>query len=83
MVNRTSSNVVIDSPETVAALEYAMQLYANFIEGTAASQSSAPSNNIQAFLFGSRSARGGNGIFDPPVRRNSPDPALRTIKTPI
>ena len=28
-----SNNVVLDSPETVAALEYAMLLYANFIEG--------------------------------------------------
>ena len=45
----TKSNVVLNSPETVAALEYAKQLADTFIQGTLSWQD--PSNN-KAFLAG-------------------------------
>ncbi|HET9903801.1 MAG TPA: extracellular solute-binding protein [Xanthobacteraceae bacterium] len=44
-----SDKVIINSPETVKALEYAKQLYANFIPGTA---SWNDSSNNKAFLSG-------------------------------
>ena len=42
-----NNNVVINSPETVAALEYAKQLYATFIDGVL---SWNDSSNNKAFL---------------------------------
>jgi multiple sugar transport system substrate-binding protein len=50
--------VVIDSPETMKALEYVKQLYATFIPGTAAWNDS---NNNKAFLAGELYLTG-NGI---------------------
>ena len=68
-----SNNVVLDSPETVAALEYAMQLYANFIEGVLSWLD--PSNN-KAFLSDQIGVTE-NGISIYTVAKNSPDPALQ------
>ena len=70
-----NNNVVIDSPETVAALEYAKQLYANFIEGTLSWLD--PSNN-KAFLADQIGVTE-NGISIYTVAKNSPDPALQAI----
>ena len=70
-----SNNVVLDSPETVAALEYAMQLYANFIEGVLSWLD--PSNN-KAFLSNQIGVTS-NGISIYTVAKNSPDPALKAI----
>ncbi|HUC60665.1 MAG TPA: ABC transporter substrate-binding protein [Alphaproteobacteria bacterium] len=69
------SNVVLDSPETVAALEYVKQLYPTFIEGTLSWQD--PSNN-KAFLAGDISMTG-NGISIYTVAKNSTDPKLQAI----
>jgi multiple sugar transport system substrate-binding protein len=70
-----SNNVVLDSPETVAALEYALQLYANFIEGVLSWLD--PSNN-KAFLSDQIGVTE-NGISIYTVAKNSPDPALQAI----
>jgi multiple sugar transport system substrate-binding protein len=69
------SNVVLDSPETIAALEYAKQLYPTFIDGTLSWQD--PSNN-KAFLAGDI-ALTANGISIYYVAKNSPDPKLQAI----
>ena len=69
------SNVVIDSPETVAALEYATKLYDTFIPGVLSWQD--PSNN-KAFLAGDISLTL-NGISIYTVAKTSPDPALQAI----
>jgi multiple sugar transport system substrate-binding protein len=70
-----SNNVVLDSPETVAALEYALQLYANFIDGVLSWLD--PSNN-KAFLTDQIGVTE-NGISIYTVAKNSPDPALQAI----
>ena len=70
-----SNNVVLDSPETVAALEYAMQLYVNFIEGVLSWLD--PSNN-KSFLSDQIGVTT-NGISIYTVAKNSPDPALKAI----
>jgi multiple sugar transport system substrate-binding protein len=70
-----SNRVVLDSPETVAALEYAKQLYANFIEGVLSWLD--PSNN-KAFLSDQIGVTE-NGISIYTVAKNSPDPALKAI----
>ncbi len=67
--------VVLDSPETVAALEYAKQLYATYIEGVLSWLD--PSNN-KAFLAGQIGLTF-NGISIYTVAKNSPDPKLRAI----
>ena len=54
------NNVVINSPETIAALEYAKQLYDTFIPGTL---SWLDPNNNKAFLDG-QIALTNNGISD-------------------
>ena len=69
------SNVVVDSPETVAALEYATKLYDTFIPGVLSWQD--PSNN-KAFLAGDISLTL-NGISIYTVAKTSPDPALQAI----
>ena len=69
------NNVVIDSPETLAALEYCKQLYPTFIPGVLSWQD--PSNN-KAFLAGELSLTL-NGISIYTVAKNSPDPALQAI----
>jgi multiple sugar transport system substrate-binding protein len=69
------SKVVLDSPETVAALDYARQLADTFIPGTLSWQD--PSNN-KAFLAGDISLTG-NGISIYTVAKNSKEPALQEI----
>ena len=69
------NNVVIDSPETVAALEYATQLYATYIDGVLSWLD--PSNN-KAFLADQISLTL-NGVSIYTVAKNSPDPALKAI----
>jgi multiple sugar transport system substrate-binding protein len=70
-----NSNVVIDSPETIAALEYAKQLYGTYIDGVLSWLD--PSNN-KAFLADQISLTL-NGISIYTVAKNSPDPALQAI----
>jgi multiple sugar transport system substrate-binding protein len=70
-----SNNVAIDSPETVAALEYAKQLYQTYIDGVLSWLD--PSNN-KAFLADQISLTL-NGISIYTVAKNSPDPALKAI----
>jgi multiple sugar transport system substrate-binding protein len=70
-----NSNVVLDSPETVAALEYAKQLAETFIEGVLSWQD--PSNN-KAFLADQISLTL-NGISIYTVAKTSKDPALQAI----
>ncbi|HMG51157.1 MAG TPA: extracellular solute-binding protein, partial [Inquilinus sp.] len=74
LVDETNT-VVIDSPETVAALEYAKQLFETFIEGVLSWQD--PSNN-KAFLAGQISLTL-NGISIYTVAKTSSDPALQAI----
>jgi multiple sugar transport system substrate-binding protein len=68
-------NVAIDAPETVAALEYAKQLFATYIEGVLSWQD--PSNN-KAFLADQISLTF-NGISIYTVAKKSPDPKLQAI----
>ena len=70
-----NSKVVLDSPETIAALEYAKQLADTFISGTLSWQD--PHNN-KAFLSGDI-ALTGNGISIYAVAKNSKDPAVLAI----
>jgi multiple sugar transport system substrate-binding protein len=70
-----SGRVVINSRETVAALEYARELYPTLIPGTLSWLD--PSNN-KAFLAGQVSLTY-NGISVYYAARNSPDPALQAI----
>jgi multiple sugar transport system substrate-binding protein len=69
------NEVVIDSPETIAALEYAKQLYETFIPGVL---SWNDSNNNKAFLAGEISLTL-NGISIWTVAKNSPDPKQQEI----
>lgn len=75
MVVDPKSNVVLDSPETVASLEYAKQLADTFVPGTLSWLD--PSNN-KAFLAGELGLTG-NGISIYTVAKNSSDPALKAI----
>jgi multiple sugar transport system substrate-binding protein len=68
-------NVVINSPETIAALEYAKQMYQTFVPGTLSWLD--PSNN-KAFLDGQISVTN-NGISIYTVAKTSTDPALQAI----
>ncbi|HEV2548303.1 MAG TPA: ABC transporter substrate-binding protein [Stellaceae bacterium] len=70
-----NNHVVINSPETLAALEYVKQLYATFIPGTLSWQD--PSNN-KAFLAGDISLTN-NGISIYTVAKNSKDEAQLAI----
>jgi multiple sugar transport system substrate-binding protein len=69
------NNVVLDSPETRAALEYAKQLFPTFIEGVLSWQD--PSNN-KAFLA-DQIGLTLNGISIYTVAKESPEPAVRAI----
>jgi multiple sugar transport system substrate-binding protein len=73
------NNVAIDSPETVAALDYARQLYATYIDGVLSWLD--PSNN-KAFLADQISLTF-NGISIYTVAKLSPDPALRKMALDI
>jgi multiple sugar transport system substrate-binding protein len=69
------SNVVINSPETIAALEYSKQLYETFVPGTL---SWLDPNNNKAFLDGQISLTN-NGISIYYAAKTSQDPKLQEI----
>ena len=70
---------MLDSPETLKALEYAKELYANFIPGTL---SWLDPNNNKAFLDGQISLTN-NGISIYYAAKNSPDPKLKEMAADI
>jgi multiple sugar transport system substrate-binding protein len=74
-----SNKVVIDSPETIKALEYAKELYATFIPGTL---SWLDPNNNKAFLDGQISLTN-NGISIYYASKNSQDPKVKEISQDI
>jgi multiple sugar transport system substrate-binding protein len=78
MVDETN-RVVINSPQTIAALEYARELYATFAQGTLSWLD--PSNN-KAFLAGEISLTY-NPISIYYVARNSDDAAMKAIAADI
>ncbi|MBA3508115.1 MAG: extracellular solute-binding protein [Betaproteobacteria bacterium] len=73
------NNVVINSPETIAALEYAKQLYDTFVPGTL---SWLDPNNNKAFLDGQVSLTA-NGISIYYAAKTSPDPKLQEMAKDI
>ena len=73
------NNVVINSPETIAALEYAKQLYETFIPGTL---SWLDPNNNKAFLDGQISYTN-NGISIYVAAKNSQDAKLKEMASDI
>ena len=75
----TSNKVIIDSPETVKALEYAKELYGTFIPGTLSWLD--PSNN-KAFLDGQISVTN-NGISIYYAAKNSQDPKIKELAADI
>jgi multiple sugar transport system substrate-binding protein len=75
----TKGNVVINSPETIAALEYSKQLYETFIPGTL---SWLDPNNNKAFLDGQLSLTA-NGISVYYAAKTSPDPKLQEMAKDI
>ena len=74
-----NNKVVIDSPETLKALEYGKELYATFIPGTL---SWLDPNNNKAFLDGQISVTN-NGISIYVAAKNSPDPKLKEMAADI
>jgi multiple sugar transport system substrate-binding protein len=70
-----SNKVVIDSPETLRALEYGKELYATFIPGTL---SWLDPNNNKAFLDGQISVTN-NGISIYYAAKNSPDAKIKEM----
>ena len=73
------NNVVINSPETIAALEYAKQLYDTFIPGTL---SWLDPNNNKAFLDGQLGLTA-NGISVYYAAKNSTDPKIKEMTADI
>jgi len=73
------NNVVINSPETIAALEYAKQLYETFVPGTLSWLD--PSNN-KAFLDGQIGVTN-NGISIYYAAKTSQDPKLQEMAKDI
>ena len=73
------NKVVIDSPETLKALEYGKELYATFIPGTL---SWLDPNNNKAFLDGQISVTN-NGISIYYAAKNSPEAKLKEIAADI
>jgi multiple sugar transport system substrate-binding protein len=73
------NNVVINSPETIAALEYSKQLYETFIPGTL---SWLDPNNNKAFLDGQLSLTA-NGISIYYAAKTSSDPKLQELAKDI
>ncbi len=69
------NNVVINSPETIKALEYAKQLYPTFISGT---MGWLDPNNNKAFLDGQISLTN-NGISVYYAAKNSQDPKIKAL----
>jgi len=78
MVNN-KNEVVINSPETIAALEYGKQLYETFIPGTL---SWLDPNNNKAFLDGQLFLTA-NGISIYYAAKTSPDPKLQEMAKDI
>ncbi len=74
-----SGHVTIESPQTLAALEYAKELYPTFISGTTSWQD--PSNN-KAFLDGQISLTA-NGISIYYSAKNSTEPAMQEMAKDI
>jgi multiple sugar transport system substrate-binding protein len=74
-----NNNVTINSPETIAALEYAKQLYATFIPGTL---SWLDPNNNKAFLDGQISLTM-NGISVYYAAKTSTDPKIKALAEDI
>jgi multiple sugar transport system substrate-binding protein len=72
-------NVVVNSPETIASLEYAKQLYQTFVPGTLSWQD--PSNN-KAFIDGQISLTA-NGISVYYSAKNSEDPKVKEMAKDI
>jgi multiple sugar transport system substrate-binding protein len=72
-------NVVLNSPETIASLEYARQLYETFVPGTLSWLD--PSNN-KAFLDGQVSVTA-NGISVYYAAKNSQDPKVKEMVADI
>jgi multiple sugar transport system substrate-binding protein len=72
-------NVAIRSPETIAALEYARQLYPTFVPGTL---SWLDPHNNKAFLDGQCSLTN-NGISIYYAAKTSPDPKLKEMADDI
>ncbi len=79
MVVNPKNEVVLDSPETVAALEYVKQLYATFVPGTLSWLD--PSNN-KAFLSGECSLTN-NGISVYYAAKTSDAPAMQEMAKDI
>jgi len=73
------NKVVIDSPETMKALEYGKELYSTFVPGTL---SWLDPNNNKAFLDGQVSVTN-NGISIYVAAKNSPDPKLKEMAADI
>ena len=73
------NNVVLNSPETVKALEYAKELYDTFVPGTL---SWLDPNNNKAFLDGQISVTA-NGISVYYAAKNSQDPKLKEMAVDI
>ena len=74
-----NNKVVIDSPETIKALEYAKELYATFVPGTLSWLD--PSNN-KAFLDGQVSVTN-NGISIYYAAKTSQDPKIKALTDDI
>jgi multiple sugar transport system substrate-binding protein len=74
-----SNKVVIDSPETLKALEYSKELYATFIPGTL---SWLDPNNNKAFLD-SQIALTANGISVYFAAKNATDPKVKDLEPDI
>jgi multiple sugar transport system substrate-binding protein len=74
-----SNKVVIDSPETLKALEYAKELYATFVPGTL---SWLDPNNNKAFLDGQLFLTN-NGISIYYAAKNSQDPKVKELAADI
>jgi multiple sugar transport system substrate-binding protein len=72
-------NVVVNSPETIAALEYAKELYQTFVPGTLSWQD--PSNN-KAFIDGQISMTA-NGISIYYSAKQSTDPRIQEMAKDI
>jgi multiple sugar transport system substrate-binding protein len=73
------NKVVIDSPETIKALEFAKEMYPHLIPGTL---SWLDPNNNKAFLDGQVSVTN-NGISIYYASKNSQDPKVRELKEDI
>jgi len=74
-----NNKVVIDSPETLKALEYGKELYATFVPGTL---SWLDPNNNKAFLDGQISITN-NGISVYYAAKNSTDPKVKEMAADI